>query len=74
MRRKPLIIIRLFAALATGAAFFAGANPALAQAPYPAKPVHIIVAFAPGGAADVLGQPAERPAAPPSLTTTISAG
>ena len=30
-----------------------GAAPAFAQSNYPAKPIHVIVAFGPGGLADV---------------------
>jgi len=40
--------------LGTGAA--ALANPALAQAPWPSRPVRVVVPFAPGGSSDVLGR------------------
>ena len=46
MRTIPVAVALLFAACA-----------ALAQAPYPSKPVTMIVPFPPGGVADIVGRP-----------------
>jgi tripartite-type tricarboxylate transporter receptor subunit TctC len=50
-----MIVKRLFAAFAAAVACLALAPPAFAQG-WPAKPVRIIVPFAPGGTADTLGR------------------
>ena len=46
---------RGFAALALDALLLAAPGPAAAQA-WPAKPVHIIVGYSPGGAVDIIAR------------------
>ena len=48
--------LRHFFALAVAALAALAAAPAMAQAKYPAKPVHIIVPFAPGGGSDFIAR------------------
>ena len=48
--------LRHFLALALAALAAVAAAPALAQPKYPAKPVHIIVPFAPGGGSDFIAR------------------
>ena len=43
--------------LAACALLLSAAGPALAQAPYPSKPITMIVPFPPGGLADIVARP-----------------
>src|SRR3984957_3575888 len=46
----------LFRLAAAAAAMFAAAGMAVAQSPFPSKPVHIYVPYAAGGAVDILAR------------------
>ena len=60
---NPLRLVRAGGALLLGVGLASGAAAQSAAAPYPAKPVKLVIGFAPGGAADYVARTISEPLA-----------